>query len=284
MPLLFKQVVRSSQSSHDLEAVVLDTPIGPAEQALCTAMSEQDLIYAAETNRIGRGNELGPPHVWSFGGMMTSLCNQEDQVEAGSDLNMLSEELKNEFGKYEALSVPAKANTVRYCRLSKLFDEKVRRVTLAFAEDEASQLLKNSVPPTLVSSKFAPKSGRAPAIHMERELQGWLETAMGKTYSPSFGGESLRRHALLLEVPCGLIHARMKNRQLVPGFLRTPSLREVRCSMHLTHMPCCKSSGPLSCSMSLTRWPMIVTLGTRVPRFRLHTDRVCRTSLGPTLG
>ena len=60
------------------------------------------------------------------------------------------------------------------------FDEELRRVTLAFAVGESSPALKNAVIPALVASKFAHKSGRAPATHMERELQEWLETLMGK--------------------------------------------------------------------------------------------------------
>ena len=41
-------------------------------------MSDQTMLYAEETKWIGRGHELGPPHVWSFGGLLAALEERLD--------------------------------------------------------------------------------------------------------------------------------------------------------------------------------------------------------------
>ena len=70
--LIIKQVLRSAQSNRDLEGVPYDTLLGEATLDEVTCASEQTHAYAEHTQN-NKNHGLGPPYIWTFGGVLTSV-------------------------------------------------------------------------------------------------------------------------------------------------------------------------------------------------------------------
>ena len=70
-----------------------------------------------------------------------------------------------------------KCEAVLICRASAVYKEDQKRITLCLghATDPA---LRPAIAQILAAKGWEHKYGQAPATHMERELQGWLEALL----------------------------------------------------------------------------------------------------------
>ena len=170
--LMIKQILRSEQRGRDLEGALFDTCIGPAEDAMVEKMTSQNQLYAKATKEA-KGHGLGPPHVWTFGGLLGGLIEKGDAV-GGQNLAVL----KRYYGEYDGLSTEEKCDMVRFCRLTKVFNKTQKRITICIRERHSD--LRVAMLAALTQTDWSRKHGRAPPSHMERELQAWLEVLLGE--------------------------------------------------------------------------------------------------------
>lgn len=75
------------------------------------------------------------------------------------------EALKDFLQTYESAEVEAKADLVRFCRVSKCYNQGQRRITLCLAP-ECSEFRK-ALMGALVQAKYTRRQGRAPATFMD---------------------------------------------------------------------------------------------------------------------
>ena len=88
-----------------------------------------------------------------------------------SEGTLVDEELVAAEVEYAALDQEVKCQTMLYCRLGKMYEERSKRITLALDPTDLRNRLKAAVARGLVRTDWARKYGKAPATHMERELQ-----------------------------------------------------------------------------------------------------------------
>ena len=70
--LLIKSILHSLQLGRDLASVVYLTWLFPVNHAVVEGGKEQNSMYSEHTYGV-RGHGLGPPHIWTYGGMIKAL-------------------------------------------------------------------------------------------------------------------------------------------------------------------------------------------------------------------
>ena len=172
--LVVKSQLQCRQKIAAIEGALFDTLLGEevAGDPLVLGMSEQTSLYSREVKEKGRGHGLGPPHIWAFGGLGTSLVKLGGRVGAST-----AEKIKGFMEEYDQMSVADKCEAVRYCRLSTTYKSTDRRITLCLAPCHP---VRHSLLKAMEELKWERKFGKAPKNFMERELQEWLEVLADK--------------------------------------------------------------------------------------------------------
>ena len=170
--LMLKAILRGEQRGRDMESCLFDTLTGRSDAAEVMAMSEQNTNYGAAVKESGKGHDHGPPFIWTYGGLLTSLCQQGEKIGQANAVAMRA--ILNE---YQDLSVQEKCDRIKFCRVSKMFDQQQKRITLCFPMGVADKQ-RGPVLASLVQLGWQRKQGRAPPTHLERELQAWLDVLL----------------------------------------------------------------------------------------------------------
>ena len=130
-------------------------------------MGEQGQAYQREVKKAGRGHQLGPPHPWMWGGLVSALHAKGEAVGSRN-----AGVLKDHNDVLEGMTMVEKLELVRICRLDKTYQEGFKRVSITLYGNEALRL---AIIGALEQSGATRKQGKAPASFMERGIQMWLE-------------------------------------------------------------------------------------------------------------
>ena len=177
--LLVKAVLRLSQAERDTASIIFGTFLGDTESPVVTAAETQSKLYSAQVKGTP-GHKLGPPHIYVFGGVLSALV--EMGLAAGGANT--AETLKEAQQSYEAMTIDERCQVVQFCRLSKTYVKERRRLTWSLGALETpegqtqSHLLRVALARALVETKWERRFGRAPPSHLERELQGFLDSLL----------------------------------------------------------------------------------------------------------
>ena len=125
----------------------------------------------AEAVKGNKGHTMGPPFVYTYGGLIDGLIRLHGIEVGKSNLDKLKF-LEEQFKSMEPPQICQ--GVVTMCRVSKVFDKEQRRITVAKVEKESLWVLSAA----LEQVGFTKKLGRAPASHMEREMQSHLDTLL----------------------------------------------------------------------------------------------------------
>ena len=166
-----RQLLKLSDAVCSLEGAVYDTFLGPADAPEVTQMAAQTACYSAETKAKGKGHGLGPPHLWSFGGLLLALSERGVAVGAQN-----AEILAVWKAKWQDMSLEERSEIARYCRLAKTYKQEgkaeLRRITVCLSQ---AHPLRAAVVGAMQQVGWERKLGRAPKSMQERQLQDWLE-------------------------------------------------------------------------------------------------------------
>ena len=171
MLLLMKMMLQAHQSRRSLEGILLDTFILPADSQEVTSISEQTLAYDKKVKAAGRGHSLGSPHLYAWMGLISSLVKRGEKIGSAT-----AERIAGYKAKMEEQSLEELADEVRLCKVDKVYSENMKRLTMSVERSG----IRLDVIKALTELKAVRKQGRAPAGHMERELQQWLEAFLAK--------------------------------------------------------------------------------------------------------
>ena len=119
-----------------------------------------------------RGHGLGPPHLYTFGGILAGLATMVKDTE-----NM--DPIQKVIDSYIEKEATSKGETIKFCRISKVYDSSKYRLTMAFSPTAEAMAARQAVMSALHNMKdFEHKQGRPPPSFMERELADWLQALL----------------------------------------------------------------------------------------------------------
>ena len=166
MCLMVKQLLRSAQVGRELWGAMFDTVVVKNDTPEPMAMSEQTGSYAKLVQEEGRGHKRGPPYIWAWAGLISSLDKRGQVVGA-----MTAKKLKEYMTELEGMDIEQRCEAVKFCRLDKMYNQELRRITFCCSNGEARAAVLKAFDEVGAERK----QGKAPASYMERELQEWVE-------------------------------------------------------------------------------------------------------------
>ena len=161
---MVKLQLQTCQNLREVQSVVLDVYIIKASDPVIKAATEQGQLYADQT-RGKKGHTLGPPTPWIFGAILTDLAGR-DGVGAKNQ-----QDLKAYLEQGEGMELHDKIEAVPVARITKLYDQEMRRVILSIRAVEVRRMLNSSMKQLGADHKL----GKAPPGGLERLLQEWLD-------------------------------------------------------------------------------------------------------------
>ncbi|CAK0801431.1 unnamed protein product, partial [Prorocentrum cordatum] len=141
MVLIMKMIMQLAQSRRTVEGILFDVIIAPQDMPEVTRMAEQGANY----------NEQ-------------ALLNRQESIGKASYEKL--KELKQRLG---ALNYEERMDIIKFTKLDRCFNQQQGRIALCLGG------CRKEIIGALVQLGGELKSGRAPATHMEREMQEWLE-------------------------------------------------------------------------------------------------------------
>ena len=174
LPKLVETTLNAMQRIRELEATVTDVALIPSKTELAKRCLQYGKDYSAGVEEAGRKNhELGAPHLYIWGEVVTWLCQQEG-------IGQLNKSFFTDYGASEAFqSADLVADDVRIYRCVRCWQEE------GAAEEEGQCKIIVSIPnnarlrETLRASikqlGGVWQQGRAPANAQERVMQTWLD-------------------------------------------------------------------------------------------------------------
>ena len=174
MTVLMKQVLHNTQQIREVEGALFDTMLGPSDSPLVLGMGEQGTNYQSAVKEAGKGHGLGPPHIYVFAGLISSLTKSNPAEVGEENHSQLVQSLKH----LDTIDLHAKCELVQLCRLNNTHIKEIKRITLCFAPNTLAQQLRTVVVQSMMRLKWEVKEGKAPPSFMERELQEWLKVVL----------------------------------------------------------------------------------------------------------
>ena len=165
LSLLLKSVLRCLQDNRTHAGVLFDVVIVEATSSMAKGMIEQGQSYSQLRQQEG-GDQLGPPHVYVFGGLLEALVSEGEKIGAAN-----LKEIQNFATEFGDLTSTEKAELVLHTRCEKMYNSEFRRLVMCF---ERVPIRKNILD-AMVQLGGRRKQGRAPKGAMERALESWLE-------------------------------------------------------------------------------------------------------------
>lgn len=176
--LVVKALLHSLQIGRDVCSVIFLTYLVASAEAVIEQAVDQNQSYNQAVQKRGHG--LGPPHIWTFGGLLTAANEAVEGLDA--EVGKDEEDLKKvkEWGarllkEYGDASKELKQELVLFCRISRTFKDDSHRITLAFGTSEPGKNLREYVQKAFGLLEYEQRFGRAPPSHQERSLQHFLE-------------------------------------------------------------------------------------------------------------
>ena len=170
MSLMVKQILNSAQTGRDLMGVLYDTWIVPIECQMIQVAKKQNMKYSEKVKTRGHG--LGPPHLYTFGGVLAGLASMVKDTE-----NMVP--VQQVIENYIEKEATAKGETIKFCRINKVYDSSKFRLTMAFSPTAEAMTARQIIMTALhKQQEFEHKQGRPPPSFMERELADWLQALL----------------------------------------------------------------------------------------------------------
>eukprot|EP00930_Biecheleria_cincta_P019953 TRINITY_DN15100_c0_g1_i1.p2 TRINITY_DN15100_c0_g1~~TRINITY_DN15100_c0_g1_i1.p2 ORF type:complete len:236 (-),score=58.77 TRINITY_DN15100_c0_g1_i1:9-716(-) len=176
--LIVKALLHSLQTGRDVCSVLFLTFLVQTTEEVIEQAKEQNLSYSRATEKKGHG--LGPPHIWTFGGVLTATVEAIEELGRLDKLDGDADKAMAQWGKrllkeYGDASKEQKQEWVLFCRVTKTYKEETHRMTLAFGTGEAGVKLKEFICRSFQLLQYEQRFGRAPPSHQERALQQFLE-------------------------------------------------------------------------------------------------------------
>ena len=168
MTLVLKTQLRGEQRFREVEGVVFDTYVGPADSLFLNQLTQQTQSYSAKV-KGNKGHGFGPPHVYAFLGFLEGLVKGHKEEVRGRNLETLTK-YKTE---YQEATWQEVADQILAFKLTKVYDRDKRRLTMSISPTLPD--LRKCIAGCMDQIKWERKYGRAPPSHMERELQAFLE-------------------------------------------------------------------------------------------------------------
>ena len=173
MTLIMKQILNSAQCNRDVQGVLFETWLMPIGTRIVELAKKQNLKYSEKVKVRGHG--LGPPHLYTFGGVLAGI----QELKKGSEME---EKINKVVELYIKMSVVEKGEIAKFCRISKIYDTTKYRVTMCFgpAEDavRARAIIMTAMHSLEEEMGFEFKQGRPPPSYMEREIGSWLQALL----------------------------------------------------------------------------------------------------------
>ena len=169
MGIIIKQCLRTEQDTWSLCGALFDTSIMATEHDVVKSMREQTRLYNESVQTAGKGHTLGPPQIWAWGGLIAGLQKQGTAMGAANAVT-----LTGYLRQLDGMSMDAKCDHARFCRVDRTYQSEQARVTLSV--DRSG--VRDSVVSALQQLGAARKYGRAPPTQLARELQQWLDTQL----------------------------------------------------------------------------------------------------------
>jgi hypothetical protein len=160
-----------------VEGILLDVFLVPTESGLYQAVAAAGRSYADKCEELGRGHNLGPPHVH----MWQAMCAFLRDSEAVGDRHR--EVLKDHLTAWESMEVEECVIGIRMVRVTKCFKSDTKKLWISLDEGvwmaEAGAAGYKSLRRAIITAVGCLEhtkmvSGKAPAGHMESELSALL--------------------------------------------------------------------------------------------------------------
>ena len=166
--LVLKQLLRLCQSMRDIEGAYFDTVVIKESSGEVLEVTRQTKAYGegVRSESGGKGHSLAPPHIWAWGGLVNAM------VKRGPEIGKHNHDtLKAHLEELNVMSLLEKTEVVRFCRVSKMFDPNLRRLTLSIPKPGLRAAMLSGLEQTRAERTM----GRAPAGAMEREMQAYVD-------------------------------------------------------------------------------------------------------------
>ncbi|CAK0858501.1 unnamed protein product [Prorocentrum cordatum] len=163
MTLIVKQLLRCAQQNRDMSSAIFDTWVFKSESPLILRIQEQTAARGKVTKEKGKDHDLGPPQIYAMGGLLAAV--KELQLE-----DPPKTQVTKMFADYDNYDNEQKSELVLFCDVDRMYEKEKKRLTLAVREPQFRGHLMQASKTTSAKRKY----GRAPAKHMERELQEWV--------------------------------------------------------------------------------------------------------------
>jgi len=165
-PVIVKGILSCLQSSRELESIMIDVVILPAESPVVARMKHFTKQWSVKVKEAGQGHGLGPPHLSAWEGMLESL----GEGDIGQANKTVVQEILAEFRS----ATPQQTSlTIRMCRAKPTYDK--TKVKLMMAVRGQLESKRHNLLEALRQLSGEIKSGRAPPTGLERSLQEMLE-------------------------------------------------------------------------------------------------------------
>ncbi|CAK0905958.1 unnamed protein product, partial [Prorocentrum cordatum] len=151
---------KNTYEDRDMSSVIFDTWVFKNDSPLILRIQEQTAAYGKATKEKGKNHDLGPPQIYAMGGLRTAV--KELQLE-----DPLKTQVTKMFTDYDNYDNEQKSELVLFCKVDRMYEKEKKRLTLAVREPLFRGYLMQALKTTSAKRKY----GRAPATHMERELQ-----------------------------------------------------------------------------------------------------------------
>lgn len=159
---IVKGTLRNMQDLRDMHNCIVDVFLGPSEDPIFSTMKDQTIAYS----QLPQREREGPPHIVAFLGLLTALTQKGVAVGAAN-----LQALENYLKETEGMDTEQMAEAVRHCRQVKCYQASQTRLVLEISRTPVRRQLIDA----LKQAGFKWCVGRAPAGHLERELQNWLD-------------------------------------------------------------------------------------------------------------
>ena len=163
LSMLVKQVLANTQATRVFFSILCEVFLIKTDSEESMEMRKQTIAFQGLVEQLS-GQQLGPPNLYAFAGLMKALVARGDGLGQYS-APML--ELKEEFDKG---NVEERAMIVKHCQLEKVYKPDQKKLVLCVQHMQVANLMAAI---KLTGAEI--KIGKGPMGYMERDLQEWLE-------------------------------------------------------------------------------------------------------------
>ena len=124
--LMMQHLLYLKLMSRTMCGIGLETVVIKSDSNVAANMMAEGKGYAAKCKGVGKGHTFGPPHVYVWGAMCAQLVAEGEKI-GGTNLAVLKEHVM----WLEVAGVEEKCEVISHCRIEKMYDNCLKKVTLA---------------------------------------------------------------------------------------------------------------------------------------------------------